>query len=126
MGKLLRSSLLLFVLILSFAGSVEASHVGITEEKESVVSSKHNAYSSLSQSEQIRFQFLNRAGEQILGSVNNLPVPPSKNNYTEFTDSVSAIEHILQYNARLCLLQNKLICLNLTGIDVIFPFHYFW
>lgn len=125
MGKLFKYALLLFVVLLSFAGNAEAISKAMPQE-ELTEAGKNDGYSSLTQSEQIRFQFLNRSGEHLTGSVNNSPVPPSKNNYSEFTYSGEAIEHLLQYNVRFCLLQNKILSLSLTSIDIIFPFHHFW
>ncbi|MHC2992269.1 hypothetical protein OB13_11960 [Pontibacter sp. HJ8] len=126
MGNLSRSCLLLLLaFLLSFAGGLgDGFCVGIPQTA-SVGIGEDDPRSSLSQSGQNKFKFLDRSGDSFVSPVNQLPAPNS-NNILGFVNSWHSTECRIQGIATQYLLQSKAICLSLASSDIIFPFHYFW
>lgn len=126
MGKSFNAALLLILsILLSFASIGEGVCNSVTHPDLEGVG-EAGSQSSLSQGEQIKFQFLNRSGEHVVGPVNNLPAPPTKKENVDFSGVAHSIEQRVQHIATQYLLHAKEICVSLAGNDIIFPFHYFW
>lgn len=126
MGNFSKTAVLLFfAFFLSLAGVGEGAvertaHVAVADAGNEV------ATAVIDQGEQIRFQFLHRFTEQVVGLVNSLPAPGSKQHYFGDLNVTGAIEQRIQSISTQYLLHARGICRSLSVRDIIFPFHYFW
>ena len=127
MDKLPKSALLLFfVSLLSFAGIEESFCESSVYPESSVKASPNDKEAGYSQSEQLRFQFLHKVGETLVGAMGSVPASGSKHSTFGFLCAGRSLEQRLQITAARYLLWSKGISRSLTTGDIVFPFHYFW
>lgn len=124
MGNLPKSALLLlFAVVLSFAGIGEGVCAGVAQTEPEGIAGK-NFQQQFSQGEHIKYQLLH--SEHVVSPVNSQSAPHPNNRSIGLLNVSYLIEHRLQDIATQYLLHAKDICCSLSGNDIIFPFHYFW
>jgi hypothetical protein len=94
---------------------------------ESISQDKRETHSgsSLYSKESLKFPGLLRAEEHV-SMVHSLPAPSSKQYSSGLIFSSPAYELTIQRSVSLYLYLARYMQRSLSGVDIIFPFHYFW
>jgi hypothetical protein len=124
MKEVTKTTALFFAAVLFFLStSTENYSLLLTSKLQNTASENSGSYLSTGNPDLF---FLNRHEERLVTSVKNLPVTNLRNYINNFNNNSLSPEIRLSGNGSVYLLYSESVYLNLTNINIIFPFHYFW